>query len=299
LLYNWNKKNPEREKDNNLKHQKQMTTKLTVTPATNGTLKQNRNLSKRLMQFAASFFFSVIALTAMSFTQDDTTKKAEDKTITQLTNSADDSCCVVNFVNGMQHFSFRNKPSFAVEIHTNAAALKTWAQNFVYMSNKAAALQSINVADNNIDLVFTDVEMINRNKAIAFSNYLKDESLAADADLNEVFNQTVAAPQFVQSLNTETAEADASMDKNMADELENRVKAVLFSKTIGVEKQAADNDMDYMVNASALQNISPFTGSDADQQIDDLLAKNTFKSVYPMNAIDADRIMDDLLKNRN
>lgn len=276
-----------------------MTTKLTVTPATNGTLKQNKNTRKSLMQFAVSFFISVIALTAMSFTQDDTTKKTEDKNITQITNSADDSCCVVNFVNGMQHIIIRNKPAFAVEMRTNAASLKTWAQNFVFTSNRAADVQSVYSADHSIDQVFTGVEMINQNMAIAFSNDLKTESLEADAEMNEVFNQTVAAPLFVQSLSVETAEADALMDKNMTDELENRIKAAQFSKTIGVEKQTADNNMDFMVNASALQNITPVTGSDADRQMDDLLAKNVFKSVYPVNAADADRMMDELLKNRN
>jgi hypothetical protein len=89
-----------------------MTTKLTVTAGTNGTLKQTKTLGSRMMRMTASVLFVVLALTSMSFTQDDTTKKAEEKTVNQFNPAVADSCCTVTFATGSQQIVITNASMF-------------------------------------------------------------------------------------------------------------------------------------------------------------------------------------------
>lgn len=276
-----------------------MTTKITVITGTSGTHQQNRSLRSRLLRVTAFSLFLISAMAAMSFTQDDTTKKSEEKTITQLTTSASDSCCMVTFANGVLHIVITNKTPFTADVRINNMDVHSWVNSMMAYSYKKINLNSIGLADYKMDVTFTRVETMNHKMAVAFRKNLDDEMLAADAELTEVFNQTVAAPLFSRLLNEETTRADLLMDKILGDDAENRMRAAQFSKAIGLEKECADADMDYMVNASELQNISPATGRDADQMIDDLLAKNTFKSILPVAAYSADKSMDEILKNSN
>ncbi len=275
-----------------------MTTKLTVNPETNGTLKQNKNLSSRFMRFTASLILSGLAMTAMSFTQEDTTKKQEEKTITTQTTSPADSCCTVTFVNGIQNIVITNRNAFTADVRINNMDINTWVNSMMAYSFKNINVNSIGLADTKIDLVFTKAELVNRKMAVAFGKNLKNETLDADVELNETFNTTVAAPLFGKMLNAETADADAIMDKTINDDAENRTKAARFSKAINFEKTNADDEMDFMMNASTLKNISPLVGLNADQQMDELINKSGISKIHPATAKDADKAMDELLKNR-
>ncbi len=273
-----------------------MTTKLTVISGTNGTLKQTKNISRRFRRFAASLIFMGIAFAAMSFTQDDTTKKAEEKNVTTITNSEADSCCTVTFVNGIQHIVITNKNAFSADVRINNMDINTWVNSMMAYSYKKINVSSIGNADSKMDVNFSTVETMNRKKAVAFVNNMKNETLNADADLNEVFTQTVAAPLYSEMLGTETAEADALMDKSMNEDAETRVKAAQFSKAI--ETGNADGEMDYMLNASGLKNFTPALSADADRKLDDLLTKNTFKTIRSAEALEADKSIDKLLNDK-
>lgn len=250
------------------------------------------------MRFAASLLFSVLALAAMSFTQEDTTKKQEEKTITQLSPLNADSCCTVTFVNGIQNIVITNRNAFSAEVRINNMDINTWVNSMMAYSFKNINVNSIGLADTKIDLVFTKAELVNRKMAVAFGKNLKNETHDADAELNETFNTTVAALLFGKMLNAETAEADAIMDKTINDDAENRVKAAQFSKAIVFEKTNADDEMDYMMNASTLKNISPLVGLNADQQMDQLINKSGINKIRPVIANEADKGIDELLKNR-
>lgn len=274
-----------------------MTTKLTVISGTNGTLKQTKNISRSFRQFAASVIFMGFAFAAMSFTQDDTTKKAEEKNVTSITNSvAADSCCTVTFVNGIQHIVITNKNAFSADVRINNMDINTWVNSMMAYSYKKINVSSIGTADSKMDVNFSTVETMNRKKAVAFVNNMKNETLDADAELTEVFNQSVAAPLYSEMLGTETAEADVLMDKSMSEDAETRVKAAQFSK--GIETGNADGNMDYMVNASELKNLTPALSADADKKMDDLLAKYAFKTVRSAEAIEADKSIDELVNNK-
>ncbi len=273
-----------------------MTTKLTVISETNGTLKQTKNISRRFRQFAASFIFMAFAFAAMSFTQDDTTKKAEEKNIATVTNAGADSCCTVTLVNGIQHIVITNKNAFSADVRINNMDINTWVNSMMAYSYKKINISSIGTADSKMDVNFSTVEKLNRKKAVAFANNMKNETLDADAELTEVFNQTVAAPLYSEMLGSETAEADALMDKSLTEDAETRVKASQFSKAI--ETGNADNEMDYMLNASELKNFTPALSTDADRKLDDFLTKNTFKSVRSAEATEADKSIDELVTNK-
>ncbi len=275
-----------------------MTTKLTVNPETNGTLKQNKNLSSRMMRFTASLLLSGLALAAMSFTQEDTTKKQEENTITMQSTSAPDSCCTVTFVNGIHNIVITNRTAFTADVRINNMDINTWVNSMMAYSFKNINVNSIGLADTKMDLVFTKAELINRKMAVAFGKNLKNETLVADVELNETFNITVAAPLFGKMMNAEASDADAIMDKTMNDDAENRMKAARFSKAINFEKTNADDEMDFMVNASALKNISPLVGLNADQQMDELINHSGMSQIRPATAKDADHGIDELLKKR-
>jgi len=273
-----------------------MTTKLTVISGTNGTLKQTKNISKKFRRFAASLIFMGFAFAAMSFTQDDTTKKAEEKNVTSITSSEADSCCTVTFVNGIQHIVITNKNAFSADVRINNMDINTWVNSMMAYSYKKINVSSIGTADSKMDVNFSTVETMNRKMAVAFVNNMKNETLDADAALTETFNQTVAAPLYSEMLGTETAEADILMDRSINEDAEIRVKAAKFSKAI--ETGNADGEMDYMLNASELKNFTPALSTDADRKLDDLLTKNTFKSVRSAEATEADKSIDELVNNK-
>jgi len=273
-----------------------MTTKLTVISGTNGTLKQTKNISRRFKRFTASLIFMGLALFAMSFTQDDTTKKAEQKNITTLTSSVDDSCCTVTFVNGMQHIVITNKNAFTADVRINDMDITTWVNSMMAYSYKKINVNSIGSADNKMDVNFSKAEIMNRKMAVAFRKNLTNETVEADTELEEVFTQTVVAPLYTVMLSAETTEADVLMDKILNEDAETRVKAAQFSRAI--ETGNADGEMDFMVNASELMNFSPASSADADKKMDDLLIRNAFKSIRTIEATEADRRMDVLVNNK-
>ncbi len=273
-----------------------MTTKLTVASEINGTLKQTKNISRRFKRFTASVIFMGFAFLAMSFTQDDTTKKAEQKNVTSITNAEADSCCTVTFVSGIQHVVITNKNAFSADVRINNMDITTWVNSMMAYSYKKINVSSIGTADSKMDVNFSTEETMNRKKAVAFVNNMKNEALEADAELSEVFNQTVAAPLFSVMLRTETAEADLLMDKSLSEDAETRIKAAQFSKAI--ETGNADDEMDYMLNASGLKNFTPALSADADRKMDDLLIKNTFKTIRSAEAIEADKSIDELVNNK-
>lgn len=274
-----------------------MTTKLTVATETNGTLKQNNtNITRKLLHGAASFLMAGLALMIMSFTQDDTTKKAEMNKVSNYATTSIDSCCAVTFVNGIQHIVITNTNAFTAEVRINNMDLNTWVNSMMAYSFKRINLSSIGTADHKMDMNFTKAENMNRKMAVAYGHNIESEAVAADETISDYFEKAVAAPLFSNELTTEKNVADANMDLQFNDDAELRAKAALYGKTI--ETVNADDAMDFMVNAAGINHFSPAISNEADKQMDDLLVKTTFKSIRSSEATAADLNMDELVENR-
>ena len=153
-----------------------MTTKLTVNSDQNGTLKQNKSLVRRMMRMTASVLFAVIALATMSFTQDDTTKKAEEKTVNQFNPAVADSCCTVTFATGNQQIVITNANAFTAEVRINNMDIATWVNSLKAYTYKRINFNSIGLADNKMDVSFTVAEQMNRKMAVAYSKNLQTKS---------------------------------------------------------------------------------------------------------------------------
>lgn len=271
-----------------------MTTKLTVSSETNGTLKQNKTIIRRWMRFTASLLFTGLSLFAMSFTQDDTTKKAEEKNNTAVT--AADSCCTVTLVNGIQHIVITNKNAFSADVRINNMDITTWVNSMMAYSYKKINISSIGTADNTMDANFSEAETVNQKLAVAFGKNLQNETAEADLVLEETFTKIVAAPLYSRMLSAERTEADILMDKNMNDDAETRAKAARFGQAI--ETTNADAEMDFMINAAGLKNLIPATCADADRKMDDLLTKTVFKNIRAAEVTEADKSIDELVNNK-
>ena len=271
-----------------------MTTKLTVNSETNGTLKQNNNsLGRTMMRLTATALFAVIAFASMSFTQDDTTKR-----VSENTTAVADSCCVVTFVSGNQQIVITNTNAFTAEVKINNMDINTWVNSLKAYTYKKINFNSIGLADNKMDVSFTVAEQMNRKMAVAYSKNLETENSVADNQINNQFTKTVAAPLFSKMLNVEATDADASMDNMMADDEQNKANAPSFRKTVTVSNVAADEQLDLMVYASAVDNKKLNT-TDADTQMDALLNKSSFSPVRPSVGGAADQAIDALLKKMN
>lgn len=273
-----------------------MTTKLSVTSASHGTPKQNKNLISGLMHLAATMIFAVMALTAMSFTQDDTTKYSDIKRFSQ-NNTTVDSSFTVTLITGDQRIVITNKNPFKADVRINDMDLNTWVNSMMAYSYKRINYPTIGYADYSMDAAFTNDEHENYNRSVIFGKSLSTQLTESDQKINENFVTSVETPLFQKSLNEELVEADANMDKALNDEVENKAKAVQFTKTIN--NTASDDDMDMTMNASAMARITPAVAVDADKAIDIVFLKNTFKHIDATSVFDADRQMDALLNGCN
>lgn len=271
-----------------------MTTKLTVNSGTNGTLKQNKNLGSRMMRIAASVLFTVIALTSMSFTQDDTTKQAGENTI-----AVADSCCTVTFVSGNHQIMITNTTAFTAEVRINNMDINTWVNSLKAYTYKKINLTSIGLADNKMDASFTLAEQMNRKMAVIYSKNLQTESAVADNQINNMFTEAVAAPLFSKMLQVEAVDADASVDNLMIDDAENKTKASLYRKAVTTSTIAADEQVDLMVYASTIDKSKKLNTTDADTQMDALMNNSSFSPVRPSTGCAADQAIDALLKKMN
>jgi hypothetical protein len=271
-----------------------MTTKLTVNSETNGTLKQNNSLGRRMMRIAASALFTVIAFASMSFTQDDTTKQVGENTV-----AVADSCCTVTFVSGNHQIMITNTNAFTAEVRINNMDINTWVNSLKAYTYKKINLNSIGLADNKMDASFTLAEQMNRKMAVAYSKNLQTESAVADNQINNMFTEAVAAPLFGKMLQTEAINADASVDNMMIDDAENRTKASEFRKVVTASNIEADEQVDLMVYASTIEQSKKMNTIDADTQMDALINKSSFSPVRPSIGGAADQAIDALLKKMN
>lgn len=272
-----------------------MTTKLTVTAGTNGTLKQTKTLGSRMMRMTASVLFVVLALTSMSFTQDDTTKKAEEKTVSQFNPAVADSCCTVTFATGSQQIVITNANAFASEVRINNMDLNTWVNSLKAFTYKRVNFNSIGLADNKMDVSFTIAEKVNQKMAVAYSKALQTNAVVADNEINDQFTETVAAPLFGKMVQPALISADASMDMMLTDDAENKVKMSQFRKLVTATSVSADENMDLMVYAASIEQGRKVNTTDSDYQIDSLINKPSFSPVRPAAAKSADNSMDALL----
>ncbi|MFY7840227.1 MAG: hypothetical protein ACOVP7_08115 [Lacibacter sp.] len=268
-----------------------MTTKLTVT-STNGTLKQNNSLVTRMMRMTASLVLTVVALATMSFTQDDTTKYAEEG----IRNA--DSCCTVAFVYGNQQILVKNANAFGSEIRINNMDLNTWVNSLKAYSFKKFNFNMIGSSDQKIDGAFALAEALNRTMAVNYSRNMQAEVETADNALNNEFDKTVAAPLFGKMMQTQIAAADMATDKLAEDDADNKAKASAFTKAITGNNFQADELVDLMLYASAIEKSTAISTTEADKNIDVAMYKNTFKTVRPADAATADSYIDALLKSK-
>ncbi|TWI83933.1 hypothetical protein IQ13_2052 [Lacibacter cauensis] len=293
LLYNRKKRKPERDKiKRTLNIKNQMTTTLTVNSA-NGTLKQNNSLVTRMMRLTASFVLTVVAFATMSFTQDDTTKYAEDG----FQNA--DSCCTVTFVYGNQQIMVKNANAFgAAEVRINNMDLNTWVNSLKAYSFKKFNYNMIGYADQKIDGSFALAEALNKTMAANYSRNMQAEGENADNALNNAFDKTVAAPLFGKMLQSEIAATDAATDKLAGEDADNKAKAAAFTKAVTTTSTQADELVDLMLYGAAIEKTTSFSTSDADKNIDAAMYKSTFKTVRPADATAADSNIDALLKSK-
>lgn len=286
-------KKPERDKIKrtlNIK-KNQMTTTLTVNSA-NGTLKQNNSLVTRMMRMTASLLLAVVALATMSFTQDDTTKYAEER----MQNA--DSCCMVTFVSGNQQIMITNINAFAAEVRINNMDLNTWVNSLKAYSFKKFNFNMIGLADQKIDRSFAVAEALSRTMAVSYSRNMQSEMAVADNYLNNTFDKAVAVPLFGKLLQTEVADADMATDRLIADDADNKAKASAYRKSVTSNNIEADEQVDLMLYASAIQNTANISTTEADKNIDVAMYKSVFKTVRPADATSADNYMDALLKSK-
>ena len=272
-----------------------MTTKLTVNSDMNGTLKQNKSLVRRMMRMTASVLFAVIGLASMSFTQDDTTKKAEEKTVNQFNPAVADSCCTVTFATGNQQIVITNANAFTAEVRINNMDIATWVNSLKAYTYKRINFNSIGLADNKMDVSFTVAEKVNQKMAVVYSKNLQTKSAVADNEINNKFTEAVAAPLFGKMMQPALTDADASIDMMIADDAENKAKASQFRKLITANNAAADENVDLMVYAASIEQGKPVSATDADNKIDALINKTTISPIRPASATSADKSMDALL----
>ncbi|RXK58289.1 hypothetical protein ESA94_16715 [Lacibacter luteus] len=268
-----------------------MTTKLTVN-STNGTLKQNNSLVTRMMRMTASLVLTVVAIATMSFTQDDTTKYAEEG----IQNA--DSCCTVTFVYGNQQILVKNANAFGAEVRINNMDLNTWVNSLKAYSFKKFNFNMIGSSDTKIDVAFNVAEALNRTMAVNYGKNMQTEVETADNALNNEFDKTVAAPLFGKMLQSEIAAADIATDKLAEDDAENKAKASAFTKAVTGNSIQADELVDLMLYASAIEKTTTISTTEADKNIDVAMYKNTFKTVRPADAATADSYIDALLKSK-
>jgi hypothetical protein len=272
-----------------------MTTKLTVKAGTNGTLKQTKTLGSRMMRMTASVLFVVLALTSMSFTQDDTTKKAEEKTVNQFNPAVADSCCTVTFATGSQQIVITNANAFAAEVRINNMDINTWVNSLKAYTYKRVNFNSIGLADNKMDVSFTVAEKVNRKMAVAYSKSLQTEAVVADNDVNDQFTEAVAAPLFGRMMQPALTSADASMDMMLADDADNKAKVSQFRKQVTATSVSADENVDLMIYAASIEQGRKVNTTESDILIDTLINKPSFSAIRPAAATSADKSIDGLL----
>ncbi|MFT3845046.1 MAG: hypothetical protein QM725_08340 [Lacibacter sp.] len=273
-----------------------MTTNLKVISASHGTLKQKKSLTSGMLHIAVTMIFAVMALTAMSFTQDDTTKYTDHNGYGQ-NNTSGDSTFKITLISGIQHIVITNKNAFSADVRINDMDLNTWVSSMMAYSYKRINYSTIGYADNSMDAAFTNDENENNQRSVIFGKNLSTQLTEADQKINETFVLSVETPLFQKTISEEMAEADANMDKAINDEVDNKAKAVQFTKS--VNNNLVDEDMDMMLNASAMSKISPAVANDADKAIDLVFLKNTFQNIDATSVFDADRKMDELMNNCN
>lgn len=268
-----------------------MTTTLTVN-AGNGTLKQTNNLVTRVLRLTASALLTIVAIATMSFTQDDTTKYAEEKMLNA------DSCCLVTFVSGNQQIMITNGNAFAAEVRINNMDLNTWVNSLKAYSFKKFNFNMIGLADQKIDRSFAVAEALNRTMAVSYSRNMQSQMAVADHYLNNTFDKAVAAPLFGKLLQTEVVDADLATDKLLTDDADSKTKASAYRKSVTSNNIEADEQVDLMVYASGIENKVNISTTEADKNIDAALYKSVFKTVRPADATSADSNIDALLKSK-
>jgi hypothetical protein len=272
----------------------------TVNSATNGTLKQKKNhLVSKLLRILASAFIAFSALTIMSFTQDDTTRMVEDKNTTSNSQLTADSCCTVTYVQGVQNVVIVNKTAFTADIRINNMDIQAWLNSLKAYSFKHINVQSIKIADQQMDVAFIKAELMNRKMAAEFSRRIFAEAQTADEELNDLFLRSVASVQYSKSLISEVQNADNQIDQSFMNEAELNALAVQFNRSLKTEKEKADDEMDFMMQLSSLKNFTPSTGTNGDIEMDLMMFNEKRLNKLPFSTYEADIKMDELFQNLN
>lgn len=276
-----------------------MKTSLTkVNSATNGTLKQKRNhLVSKVLRIVSSAFIAFSALTIMSFTQDDTTRMAEDKSTTSNTQLTADSCCTVTYVRGLQNVVIINRNAFTADIRINNMDIQSWLNSLKAYSFKHINVQSLNTADQQMDVAFTKAELMNRKLAAGFSKRIFANAQTADEELNDLFLRSIASVQYSKSLIAEVQNADNQIDQSFMNDAELNALAVQYKRSLKTEKEIADAEMDFMMQLNNLKNFMPITGINSDREMDLMMINDSRINKIPVSIIEADANMDELFQN--
>ncbi len=270
-----------------------MRTKLTVNSGNNGTLKLKKG-TNMLRTITAGMMLFAFSFVGMSFTSDDTAR-TNDSVIERKATSSDD-CCTVTMVNGNQKIVITTTNSFTGKVMINDMDLNTWVNSLLAYNFQQINIVTVQKADAKMDDTFQASEKLNKKLAVAFAKNMTADVVTADAELNDLFDQTIAAPLFGKMIQNEAVATDAQMDEKVSDDAELMKMAVLFTKSINM--QNADTDIDMLLNVSTIQKTFPSVITDADCDMDKLMNQKKIKTLSPVTAADADRKMDELLNNK-
>jgi hypothetical protein len=257
-----------------------------------GTLKQTNNLVTSMLRLTALALLFMAAFGTMSFTQNDSTKHAEEKM------QKADSCCMVTFASGNQQIMVTNMNAFAAEIRINNMDLNTWVNSLKAYSFKKFNVSMIALADQKIDRSFAVAEALNRTMGVRYSKNMQTEIAVADNYMNNTFDETIAAPLFGKLLQTEVVDTDMAIDQLIADDADNKAKASAYRKSVTSNIIEADEQVDLMLYASGIENIVYFSTKEADKNIDAAMYMSSFKTIRPVDAVTADESIDLLLMSK-
>ncbi|MBX9783482.1 MAG: hypothetical protein K2X48_09335 [Chitinophagaceae bacterium] len=157
---------------------------------------------------------------------------------------------------------------------------------------------SIHNADLKMDANFRTAEKRNTALAVAFGKTVACQASEADEQLTDLFLRNVVNVAFFNSLQSEMAGADASIDVMANDEMERNAKAVAFRNTLSTQANDADASMDVMFTVNNMKTIRPADANEADRLMDELMDKTTKNVVSTVSVQEADSRIDELFNKQ-
>lgn len=231
-----------------------MKTHSTVTTNNQGSLKTfEKNLISLYKGWSSMTMLLLMALTAMSFSQADTTQYQTGHTPA----TADKHLCCMEMPMVKLHAVhpiYSNVQKFA-HITSDAPAKSQWINR-----------ESIHYADKAMDASFRE-RTASRMLANRYRQQLQPVITAADEQLNTTFDQWTMAPAYMRKIDADALPVDADMDVMV----NSKQWQVAFNKQMSTSLSHADFQIDrqYIINTLGVK--LPTNLQEADAQMDALV----------------------------